>query len=333
MYSVECIGINTFLKSACKLLLDEGCVRKTRGYRCIELPGPAIFKIFEPTARLITIPQRKWNWALPYAESLWIASGRNDMNFMNYYLPRLMDYSDDGVSMRGGYGPRFRHFSGIRKDYYYYSIRDCTNTETDQLRYSIECLKQDINSRRAIIVFGDPNKDCFSLNGAIKETKDIPCTQTIQFVKNSITNKLDMYVFMRSNDLLWGASAVNIFNYTFILEYVSAIIGLEIGSYYHITTNLHYYEDKKDMVEAIAKENEIIDFPYVYNKTFTTLQEFDCLIKKLSIAENEMRNNKEISNNILWEDDFFRDWYNVLRAKITGQIEYFSMPLLNNLIH
>lgn len=37
---------------------------------------------------------------------------------------------------------------------------------------------------------------------------------------------------MRSNDIIWGASAVNIFNYTFMQEYMATILGLGVGNYF-----------------------------------------------------------------------------------------------------
>ena len=60
MYQAEYSGINAFLKGSCKLLLDEGKKRETRGRVCYELPEPYMFKITNPTARLVMIPERKW---------------------------------------------------------------------------------------------------------------------------------------------------------------------------------------------------------------------------------------------------------------------------------
>ena len=116
MYQAEYSGINAFLIGSCKLLLEEGIKRETRGCVCYELPEPYMFKITNPTARLVMIPERKWYGVLPYAESLWLASGRNDMAFIRHYLARLDNFSDDRLYMRGGYGPRFRHFNGDSLD-------------------------------------------------------------------------------------------------------------------------------------------------------------------------------------------------------------------------
>ena len=85
MYAETYAGINSFLIGASKLLVKEGVKRETRGNVCYELPEPAMFKITNPIAREVTIPERKWLKVLPYAESLWIASGRNDMVYITHY--------------------------------------------------------------------------------------------------------------------------------------------------------------------------------------------------------------------------------------------------------
>ena len=74
MFTAEYKGINDFLVKAARLLLKYGVRRETRGNACYELPEPFMFKISDPTARWVTIPERKWNPFLPYAESLWLAS-------------------------------------------------------------------------------------------------------------------------------------------------------------------------------------------------------------------------------------------------------------------
>src|SRR5699024_613430 len=108
----------------------------------------------------------------------------------------------------------------------------------------------------AIINIGDPPKDCFNKEGGLKETKDFPCTRLLHFQKQPNANKLNLTVYMRSNDFMWGASAVNIFNFTFILEYFAQILNLEIGDYYHIANNFHYYkEHEKDLLTISQIKN------------------------------------------------------------------------------
>lgn len=312
MYTETYNGINSFLIGACRLLLSDGVKRVTRGKVCYELSEPFLFKITEPRARIVTIPERRWNKTLPYAESLWIASGRNDLSYICHYLEKMRDFSDDGVFMRGGYGPRFRDYNGSNNDYQIATINERKTSSVDQLRYIVNCFSNDIETRRAVISFGDPIKDNFDQNRDLKNSRDIPCTRELHFIKQATSNKLDLIVKMRSNDLIWGASAVNIFNYTFIQEYVSAILGLEIGNYYHFADNIHYYEDFRKMVEVIANISDVNDEVMDFHKSFHSLEEFDVLISKLGREEELMRKNMSSYKHIQIEDEFFQHWYDTL---------------------
>lgn len=331
MYQAEYKGINAFLKSSCQLLLEEGRKRDTRGKVCYELPEPYMFKIEQPTARIVTIPERKWYACLPYAESLWIASGRNDMEFIRHYLARMEDYSDDKIYMRGGYGPRFRHFNGKDLDYAVDTSLEEQACEVDQFRYVLECFKEDYQTRRAIVTIGDPMKDDFDANHRLKHTLDVPCTRMLHFMRDVSDSKLNLVVSMRSNDMLWGASAVNIFNFTFIQEYFAAMLDMEVGSYFHIANNFHFYEDKLDMVKRIAASDSVDDIPFTYSKTFKNLNEFDALVKILSDEEAKMRLQKGDYRYYEFEDPFFRDWYNVVfTANMAREVEFVN-PMLRNL--
>ena len=106
---------------------------------------------------------------------------------------------------------------------------------------------------------GDVMKDDFDAEGSLRKTLDIPCTRELHFIKQSSSNKLDVIVKMRSNDIIWGASAVNIFNYTFMQEYMAAILGLDVGNYFHFADNFHYYSRHKEMVEQLSEIKEVVD--------------------------------------------------------------------------
>lgn len=335
MFTAEYKGINSFLVGVSKKLLEEGIPRDTRGVKSWEFPFPTMIKITNPLARFVTLPTRKWNLFLPYAESLWLASGCNDLDMIGCYLPRMKDFSDDDFFLRGGYGPRLRKYNGNEKDYKI-SFKENSSEkysfkEIDQVKYIIEKLKSDKYSRQAIITISDPSKDFF-LENTLKKTKDFPCTSLLQFQVNSESKKLDLTVYLRSNDLIWGATAVNIFNYTYIQEYVAQILGLEIGDYYHITNNLHYYEHHKHLLEDLAniEEDSIADEFFVYNKTFSSLEEFDLNIKKLSEWEYYFR--KGLTRQVIdLNSDYFNDWAKVLALKLKGENMEFSNPILNKL--
>lgn len=337
MFVEEYEGINSFVVGAANLLLKYGVKRSTRGYTCWELPEPYSIKIKNPTSRWITIPERKWNYTLPYAESLWLASGRNDLDFVKHYVKKLSEYSDDGRFIRGGYGPRFRFFSGTINDYQNtHPLKNPKNigeiSYVDQYSFIGACFSSDRNTRRAIMNIGDPPKDSFDTTGQLKKTKDFPCTRLLHFMKDPSEDKLNLTVYMRSNDFLWGASAVNIFNNTFIQEYFAHILNMKLGSYFHFSNNFHYYEDQRSLIEKLSCVKKVTDEGFLYNKSFNTLEEFDKKIIELNRIEEELRNSGKI-DHIDFQDDFFNDWLKVLYAFNSKNKVEFINPILNKLVN
>ena len=154
MYIAEYQGINSFLVGSSKILIEHGVTRRTRGYDCVELPEPFMFKLSNPTSRIVSIRNRHWNPILPYAESLWLASGCNDLNLVSHYLKKMSEFSDDGCYLRGGYGPRLRGFSGIADDYKVglsEKHQRKTVIDVDQFKYIYISFQRDLNTRQAVI--------------------------------------------------------------------------------------------------------------------------------------------------------------------------------------
>jgi len=256
---------------------------------------------------------------------------------ISHYLKKLENFSDDGFFLRGGYGPRLRSFNGIANDYKTINSIDekLSNqnlSKIDQFYYIEKSFHKDINTRQAVINIGDPPKDCFNFDGSFKETKDLPCTRLLHFMKHPIENKLNLTVYLRSNDILWGASAVNIFNFTFMQEYFAKILNLEIGDYYHIANNFHYYENYKNQILEISEIKETTDIGYNYSKSFNNLLEFDHLVSQLSREEELLRVEKK-NNLIDFNDDLFNDWYKVIFDYNTKQKVEIKNPVLNKIIN
>lgn len=331
----EYSGINSFMIGMSKILLDEGIERKTRGQIAWELPEPIIVKITNPKSRLITVPCRGWNVFLSYAESLWLASGRNDLQFIQHYLKNMQNFSDDGQYIRAGYGPRFRSFDGNLSDYeksIHHSVSYNKEKCIDQFSYIVESFQRDPWTRQGVITIGDPLKDCFNHSGSIKQTRDYPCTRLLQFMRKANTTKLDLTVYMRSNDFFWGATGVNIFNYTFIQEYMAAILGLEVGTYYHMINNLHYYIDSKEKLEKLASIVTVEDNSFEYEKLPISLSDFDKQVYELALWEEKIRKKKTMELKT-FDNDFFNDWAKVFFFKNTKSRIDFSHPMLNKIMN
>ncbi|MBC6995876.1 thymidylate synthase [Neolewinella lacunae] len=320
-------GINSFLIGTIKLILEKGRERVTGGSTCYELPEPILIKMTNPRSRVITIKERDWNPYLPYVESLWIATGSNEIEFPTYYVKKLGEFSDDGKYMRAGYGPRIRFYDGNSFDYKIDNLYTPSKGFVDQLKFVVLELTRDKFSRRAVITIGDPNKDCFDISGNIKQTKDFPCTRLLHFQVQT-DNTLDLMTTMRSNDLVWGASAVNVFNFTLMQEYVAAILGLDIGSYYHFVSNMHIYARHLDLAKKIAlvksydEDTSYIEYTYP-----TSWEAFTSQLDNLARAEQSVRQTKEAKPSIS-AYTFFDDWYQALATYHTGDTSRILNPHL-----
>lgn len=313
MYSF--MNLDEALIGMCKILVKEGVPTQRRGMRAFEIPHPVIIEIQNPTERYITFKERKWNKYLPFAESLWMALGLNNLDVgPGYYVKNLYKYSDDGVHWRGGYGPRLRGYVGYTNTYrsgnpaHRHIFAGNVNV-VDQFKYVIEALRRDEDTRQAIITVGDPAKDCFdSIGGELLETKDYPCTRSIQFMM--VDGELNCTVYMRSNDVLFGFSAVNVFNFTWMQEYIARILGVDVGKYYHVVNCFHLYEEFWDkatnMLLSVPSYPERI---FYYEDNIDGLHDFELMLNELFQYEQALR--KDPGWSIGFSNDMFNDWAKV----------------------
>jgi hypothetical protein len=165
-------------------------------------------------------------------EAMWMLAGRNDVDFVAQYTPRMRNYSDDGKTLHGAYGRRwFTHFT------------------IDQVWECVMRLRRDPTDRRAVITMWDPRVD---LNpGPYYEAKDVPCnTQIFLAIREGYLN---MTVVNRSNDIVWGAFGTNSVHFTFLQELLACAIGVPVGRYYVMSNNFHMY----DSVEGYARFKQL----------------------------------------------------------------------------
>ena len=271
--------------------------------KCKQYPTPVVLTLKNPLARFCTMKSRKQNIALTVAESLWIASGMNDLDELpGHYAKAIYNYADNGKSYRAGYGPRIRFYNETKAQYY---VRHQERTAylsrgvgyTDQLRFCIEQLKKDKFTRQAVITIHDPNKDDFDLNGDLLKTKDTPCTRSVQFMCDS-EGKLNCYVQMRSNDILHGMSVINVAEFTFLQQIVAQICGLPLGQYSPIANSFHFYEDTKEMIDACGKEKiepiaEMKSFSYAQEQI--ELKDFDKAIDIMLAYEAQLVRGEDLT--------------------------------------
>lgn len=188
-----------------------------------------------PRNRWCTSLYRRHNIFSTIAEVVWVLSGHDDMEFLSVYLPRAVDFSDDGEVWGGGYGPRLREYTGIN--------RHNNKVLIDPLIKCVNRLHDNHDTRQAVINIWDNAKEHTEEN-----SKDYCCNVALNFWIRD--NKLNMTVFQRSQDIIWG-SMVNYVEWTILQELLSSILEVDIGEYNHLVTNLHFYDGMHKRAESV----------------------------------------------------------------------------------
>ena len=161
-------------------------------------------------------------------EWLWYFSGRNDVEFISAFGSMWEKLSDDGITNNSAYGYLMKRAFGF-----------------DQIEKVIELLKKDPDSRRAVINLNTPN-------AKVIETKDEPCTISLQFMIRS--ERLNCTAVMRSNDIYLGFP-YDVAFFTELQKYIADRLMVDYGTYTHFAGSLHLYD------RNWSKIDEIIDNP------------------------------------------------------------------------
>ncbi|NBR24195.1 MAG: thymidylate synthase [Micrococcales bacterium] len=139
--------------------------------------------------------------------------------------PMFKNYAEDNGVFHGAYGARTQ----------------------DQYAPVIERLKKDPDSRQAVVTIWNPELDL------LPEKRDYPCTILHQFRIRD--NKLNMSVYMRSNDV-WLGAAYDFFQFTRVQIAMASVLGVAPGSYAHHVGSLHIYEQHYGSAENLKHTTE-----------------------------------------------------------------------------
>ena len=217
---------------------EELIVLQSRNGPVKRLPSPVCTTYYYPCERVLFNVSRDANPFFHLLESLWMLAGRNDVGFVASLVKRMADYSDNGRTVHGAYGHRWRqHFNH------------------DQVNRVISHLRDKPNSRRAVIAMWDPDADLPRLD----DGKDVPCNTHIYF--SIVKDKLDMTTCCRSNDVIWGALGANAVHMTMLQEYIARCLELRVGKYYQFSNDYHIYTDQYS-VEQWAQSSSAEDDLY-----------------------------------------------------------------------
>lgn len=245
-------NVHSVLPIALRTLFTEGVQRDSRNGPVLQYPTPVTTVYQKPLERVVFHPERDANPFFHLYESLWMLAGRNDVAGPKRYAVNMANYSDDGATFHGAYGHRWRrHFQRVDEFaklpgvIYTGNPADLWHT-VDQLKVIAEALRADHTDRRCMLQMWDAVADLG------KSGKDFPCNTMATFQVNT-EGALDLSLFCRSNDIVWGAYGANAVHFGFLLEYMAHWIGVPVGRFYQISVNWHGYLSVLEKVRPLAE--------------------------------------------------------------------------------
>lgn len=135
---------------------------------------------------VLTVRARKLGYKFMAAEAYWIMSGDNRVETIAPYSKEIVNYSDDGITYFGAYGPKFK----------------------EQVTHVVNSLTKDHDSRQAVVSIWRESPPV---------SKDIPCTLTLQWLIRD--HQLHCIATMRSSDIHKGLP-YDVFNFSMLSQYV-----------------------------------------------------------------------------------------------------------------
>lgn len=254
MVDIKSDNMNDIYLDICRKLQDGRQVGNTK-----EILNYS-FELTDMNNNVITIRDISVNYLC--GELLWYVLGRNDTEFINKFASMWGRISDDGVHANSAYGDILIKRHGF-----------------NQIKTIIRLLKEDPNTRRAVLNFNVPNKN-------VIETKDEICTIMIQLVLRD--GELNGYTVMRSNDVYFGLPYDVVF-FTELIKHIANELNVELGHYIHQVTSLHVYDN---FVERLK---------YLKNDERKFSIDFSKLLDYSAILESVVDNNDKITDQLITE--------------------------------
>lgn len=229
MRVIRARNINQAWDAAKDLLNSDHVIRQSRVGQVMECTEPVTTIYQNPLERVLFNPERNCNHYFHVMEALWCLAGREDTAWLANFNPRIWDFVGREPIMHGAYGYRWRYSfdldGGAEDDY------------ADQLVKIARMLKKNKDERRAVLTMWNPIMDLER-----PDVKDLPCNLIVTFKIRD--GKLDMIVFCRSNDICFGAYGSNQVQFSYLIEYMSAMIGVPVGTYWQVSDSWHAYTER-----------------------------------------------------------------------------------------
>ena len=218
MHVIEANNVRDALVLTASYLLAHGQFEDTRIGSALVAQEPVCIHYLNPKQHVLLNPIRDANPFFHLMEAMWMLAGRDDGAFLDFYVKDFSKrFGKDGVIM-DSYGQRWRH-----------------GLHYDQLNEVVNQLRKDPTTRQVVLQMWGAGRD------DLRSYSSKPCNLIASY--RILFDRLNMTVFNRSNDLIWGACGANAVHFPILQEYLAGKIGVELGEYWQVTNNLHMYSD------------------------------------------------------------------------------------------
>lgn len=203
---------------------------------------------------VITIPDRKMNYNFMFGEAYFILSGSNRASDITPFMKAIGNFSDDGVTFNGAYGPKIM----------------------EQVSYVVSKLNQDKHSRQALLTIWRERPH---------DSKDIPCTVSLQFMIRD--GKLNCHAYMRSSDS-WLGWVYDVFNFSMVSHYICNWLNIlnddqvMPGHLFLTAASQHIYQSNMEVTAGIIADVTTRKVGYsTFNSMFNNYEHPDELVLDL----------------------------------------------------
>jgi thymidylate synthase len=270
---INAANVRDALPKAVRHTLHSGNKEKTRNGDAWVCTTPVSIRYEYPKQHVLVNEVRDANPFFHLMEAMWMLAGREDGAFLDNYIKDFSKlYGSFGIVL-DAYGYRWRY--GLM---------------SDQLLEIVRQLKETPNTRQAVLqMWGAGRKDLF-----VDTVK--PCNLVATFRIQPNTKVLDMTVFNRSNDLVWGCCGANAVHFPIMQEYIASMVGVEMGRYWQISTNLHFYQEHLDMLSKRVHQTP-------RNNLFVALKSPDEYEQTQPLIEYPELFDKELRDTMQWIEE------------------------------
>ena len=159
-------------------------------------------------------------------EVLWYLSGDNHIRNLRQHTKIWDAWADEDGNLETAYGYYWRKFPSAQKD----KNGNWVVTETDQIKYVIDEIKNKPYSRRLVVSAWEP--------GNAIHSKLPPCHYS--YVFNVQEDRLNCHLTQRSGDIALGIP-FNLAAYALLTQIIAQQTGLKVGWFSHTIIDAHIY--------------------------------------------------------------------------------------------